>query len=58
MKSGSKTGFKWKHMEELIEELIGGLDILDYNARIVTFKGLDMLEYASHAEARRMCIVW
>ena len=53
----SKTGFKWKHREELSEERIDGLDIWDKHGCRVSCKGLYMLEDASHVEERRICIV-
>ena len=58
MKSRSKNGLKWKQSQQLMEELIGVLDIWDDPGRKVSCKVLEILEDASHLKEIRSCKIW
>ena len=58
LKSGSKSGFKWNHRVELMEELIVSLDIWDKHVHRSRCKVLEILGGASYLEERRICDVW
>ena len=58
IKSVRNIGFKWKQMEDLIDDSIGSLDIWYKHECRVSCKSLDNIEEDSHAEDRLIIVLW